>query len=517
MSSYRRVLAENLRTALIRSSRTLLWSATAVGLFILLSFFAAISYDSYRSTLQARGRAATNIATLIEQDVARNIELFDLSLQAVVEGVNDPEVMSQKPRLRQKTLFDRSVTARGMGAVVALDETGSIFLDSLGDPPRQGNFAGREHFVAQRDSVTDIGLYLSRPFKERLQGDIWSISVSRRISRSDGSFGGIVSSTLRLEYFQHLFEKVALGIGGTLTLFRDDGTLLVRNVADDDLIGSNWHGAPVFAQFSSQAHGLFTSDQSKDGVGRLYAFSRVGQLPLIVVVALPLRETLAPWWFRILIYSAIFAVMAASVVLLVWVLEKELGRRATAERAAALLARTDALTKLANRRAFEEGLSREWARGARYGRPVSLIMIDVDRFKLFNDTYGHQAGDNTLMAVAGIIAQASKRPGDLAARYGGEEFAILLPDTDQRGATQIAEAIRDGVVRLRIDHAGSDHKVVTVSAGVATGALRSGLTATSLIHDADAALYRAKAQGRNEICGGNVLSTDFDPQLSRAS
>jgi diguanylate cyclase (GGDEF)-like protein len=144
-------------------------------------------------------------------------------------------------------------------------------------------------------------------------------------------------------------------------------------------------------------------------------------------------------------------------------------------------------------------------------------MIDVDRFKLFNDTYGHQAGDSTLMAVAGIIAQASKRPGDLAARYGGEEFAILLPDTDQRGATQIAEAIRDGVSRLRIIHEGSDHKVVTVSAGVATGAIRSGLTAASLVHDADAALYRAKAQGRNKICGGSILPVDFDPQLSRAS
>jgi diguanylate cyclase (GGDEF)-like protein len=209
--------------------------------------------------------------------------------------------------------------------------------------------------------------------------------------------------------------------------------------------------------------------------------------------------------------------MAGSVLLLVWMLEAELRRRAAAENAAAVLARTDGLTKLANRRAFEEGLSREWARSARYGRPMSLIMIDVDQFKLFNDTYGHQAGDDTLTAIAGIIAQASKRPGDLAARFGGEEFAILLPDTDQRGAIQIADAIRDGVSRLRIDHAGSDHKIVTISAGVAMRVLHSRMTATSLVHDADAALYRAKALGRNATCGSNVLSaTEFEPQLNRA-
>jgi diguanylate cyclase (GGDEF)-like protein len=509
--------AGKLRAALMRSSRTFLWSATALGLIVLLSFFAAVAYDSYRSTLQINDQAATNIATLAEQDVARNIELFDLSLQAVLESVNDPEVISQKPRLRQKTLFDRSATARGLGALVALDQNGSIFLDSLSETPRQGNFVDREYFIVHRDSVTNIGLYLSRPFKARLQGDIWSISVSRRISRPDGGFGGIVSGTLKLDYFQQLFNKVALGTGGTITLFRDDGTLLVRNVADDDQIGSDWHRAPVFALLSSQTHGSFISDQSMDGVRRLYAFGRVGQLPLIVVVALPIRQILVPWWSKILVFSAIFGVMAGSVLLLVWMLEAELRRRAAAENAAAVLARTDGLTKLANRRAFEEGLSREWARSARYGRPMSLIMIDVDQFKLFNDTYGHQAGDDTLTAIAGIIAQASKRPGDLAARFGGEEFAILLPDTDQRGAIQIADAIRDGVSRLRIDHAGSDHKIVTISAGVAMRVLHSRMTATSLVHDADAALYRAKALGRNATCGSNVLSaTEFEPQLNRA-
>lgn len=511
-------LAGDLRSALMRSSQTFIWSATGLGLFILLSSFVAIAYDSYRSTMRINDQAAANIAALIDQDIARNLDLFDLSLQAVLDGVNNPEVLNQMPRLRQITLFDRSATARGLGALVALDQNGSIFLDSLSEKPRQGNFADREYFIVHRDSQTDIGLYLSLPFRARLQGGIWSISVSRRITRPDGSFGGIVSGTVKLDYFQQLFTRVALGSGGSISLFREDGTLLARNFADDDhQIGSNWQNRPVFARLQHQTRGSFVSDQSIDGQSRLFSFSRVGRFPLTVVVALPMSLVLEPWWSKTIVFSGIFAVMVGSVLLLVWMLEKELRRRAIAETAAAMLARTDGLTKLANRRAFEEGLSSEWLRATRYGHPMSLIMIDVDQFKLFNDTYGHRAGDHALTAIAEVIAQATRRPGDLAGRYGGEEFAILLPDTDRRGATEVAAAIHEGVNRLRIEHTASDHKIVTISAGVATAMLRPGTMAASLVDDADAALYRAKAQGRNAICLGDIEPMGFVRNLSRAS
>lgn len=509
-------MAELLRSALMRFSRTFIWSATALGLAILLIFFAVMAYDSYRSTLQINEQAASNIATLAEQDVDRNIELLDLSLRAVLEGVNDAEVMRQTPRLRQITLFDRSATARGLGALVALDRHGTIFLDSLSEVPRAGNFGDREYFLAHANTESDIGLYVSQPFRARLQGNIWSMSVSRRITQPDGNFGGIVSGTVKLDYFQRLFNKVALGSGGLITLFRSDGILLARSGDNDNGVGTSRH-TPVFARFSGATHGSFISDQTDDRVPRLFAFTHVGQLPLIVVVALPLRQVLAPWWSKTLVFSAIFMVMVGSVLLLVWMLDHELRRRATAETAAATLARTDGLTRLANRRAFEEGLAREWARAARHGRSMALIMIDVDHFKLFNDTYGHQAGDNALTAIAGVIAHAVKRPGDLAARYGGEEFAILLPDTDRRGALVIAAAIREGVSSLGMDHAASSHRVVTVSAGVAMIVARAGAKAAFLVRDADAELYRAKARGRNAVSSREGDVAELTPLLSRAS
>jgi diguanylate cyclase (GGDEF)-like protein len=506
-----------LRTALMRSSRTFVWSATVFGLLVLLCFFAAIGYDFYRGTLQINEQAASNVAALTEQDIARNIELFDLSLQAVLESVNDPEIMRQEPPVRQKALFDRSTTAQGLGALVVLDQNGSIILDSLSARPRKGNFGDREYFKVHRDSPHDIGLYVSKPFKARLQGGIWSVSVSRRVNRPDGSFAGIVSGTMTLDYFRRLFSRVALGANGSITLLRDDGTMIVRNVANDDEIGRDWSDAPVFAHLQGHTDGTFTSDRSMDGIPRLYAFHRVSDLPLVVVVGLSRAHVFAPWWSKILLLSGIFATMAGSVLFLVWMLETELRRRANAESAAAELARTDALTQLANRRWFEEAMTREWARAERDGRAISLVMIDADHFKRFNDTYGHQEGDRALAAIASVIARTTRRPGDLGARYGGEEFAILLADTDARRAAQVATAIRNEVAKLAIDHTASEHKVVTVSAGVATAAPGRGIKAGALVRDADAALYRAKGEGRNTVCVSNVVSAGFQAPVTRAS
>lgn len=462
-------------------------------------------------------QAAANVATLIGQDVARNVELFDLSIQSVIDGVTDPDILYQEPGLRQKILFDKSATAPGLGAIVALDEKGDIYMDSWSVNPRAGNLADREYFLAHKNASRDLGLYISQPFAARLQGDIPSLSMSRRINKPDGSFGGVVSGTIKISYFEHLFAKVSLGQSNSLVMLKDNGTLIAHNETIKAKVGADWSSAPVFQHFAGHTKGAFVSDRSLDGIDRLYAFQRVGDLPLVIVVGISTHQILAPWWSKMLLLAGIFTIMAASVVLLVWLLEAELRRRATAEAAAEELARIDGLTKLANRRWFDEELSRKWASAAREGQPMSLLMIDVDYFKPFNDTYGHQEGDRALKAVAEIIRDAVRRPDDVAARYGGEEFAVLLPGTDLPGATQIAQAICSGVQNLRIGHSRSEHKAVTVSIGVATVVPRAGLAKSALVDHADAALYSAKDCGRNIVRFHNVASVDFTPQISRAS
>jgi len=163
-------------------------------------------------------------------------------------------------------------------------------------------------------------------------------------------------------------------------------------------------------------------------------------------------------------------------------------------------AQTDGLTHLANRRQFDEVLNNEFYRLKRSGAPLSLIMLDVDHFKGFNDLYGHLAGDDCLRRIARALQGVVGRTSDLAARYGGEEFAVVLPETDHAGAMTMAERLRRAVAELAIPHQASsaaDH--VTVSLGVVTGAA-SGLASTDkLIQLADEALYRAKQEGRNRI------------------
>ncbi|HEY0220435.1 MAG TPA: hypothetical protein VGC26_11825, partial [Afipia sp.] len=138
-------ILDSLRVALMRSSRIFIWSATACGLLVLLSFFVLIGYNFYSNTLTMHEQSAANVAALIGQDIARTIELYDLSIQSVVEGVVDPDILYQEPELRQKILFDKSATAPGLGAIVAFDAKGDIFMDSWSAHPRVGNIADREY------------------------------------------------------------------------------------------------------------------------------------------------------------------------------------------------------------------------------------------------------------------------------------------------------------------------------------------------------------------------------------
>ena len=178
---------------------------------------------------------------------------------------------------------------------------------------------------------------------------------------------------------------------------------------------------------------------------------------------------------------------------------EELGRQ-LAEKNAILeaLSSLDGLTGIANRRRFDEALETEWRRGRREGTELSLLLIDVDFFKRYNDHYGHLAGDDCLRRVAAALKSSAHRAADLVARYGGEEFCILMGHTDAPGAAQVAETARRAIEELAIAHARSDAaSVVTISLGSATLTPGNDFEGESLIKLADGALYQAKKDGRN--------------------
>lgn len=166
------------------------------------------------------------------------------------------------------------------------------------------------------------------------------------------------------------------------------------------------------------------------------------------------------------------------------------------------LSTTDGLTGIANRRMFDELSIREWRRCVRMKKPLSLVMIDVDHFKLFNDTYGHQAGDACLKVVAGLVAGVAPRASDLAARYGGEEFVLVLGETDADAASRIANRLCQQVATLDIPHQATSSCHVTVSCGVASVFPASGLALDVLLKSADHALFQAKQAGRGRVVVG---------------
>ncbi|BCS54218.1 diguanylate cyclase [Geobacter sp. SVR] len=160
----------------------------------------------------------------------------------------------------------------------------------------------------------------------------------------------------------------------------------------------------------------------------------------------------------------------------------------------------DGLTGVANRRRFDQYLDQEWRRALRSGTTISLVMIDIDYFKLFNDGYGHVAGDECLRKVALKLVETLKRPSDMAARYGGEEFACILPETDAAGALLVAEELRHEVEALQIPHESSEvSSRVTISVGVASMTPSPGESYVAIAEQADQALYAAKKEGRNRV------------------
>jgi len=162
------------------------------------------------------------------------------------------------------------------------------------------------------------------------------------------------------------------------------------------------------------------------------------------------------------------------------------------------LSMVDGLTGIANRRYFNDCLESEWQRSIRNNTPLAIVFFDIDHFKLYNDRYGHQCGDDTLISIAKATADKLNRPGDFVARYGGEEFIIILPETNLQGAYYVAEQLRANVEQLRIAHTDSVVSgVVTISLGVAERLTRDKDSPAKLIERADKAVYQAKRNGRN--------------------
>ena len=359
----------------------------------------------------------------------------------------------------------------------------------------------------------------------------------------------IILAPIDLKWISRLAGVVERRPGASAILLDGQGTVIASAPEGDRLVGHSFAAHPLVRDALSRSDGALTAN-GLDGIRRVIAFARLPGTDSRVVVALDEREILSridreigiaylqlglfgllillAAWFggEQLIVEPIRALarvatrigrgdLAARPTEQKWAVEFAPLATALADMAAKLseretelrsanrhleeLASIDSLSGLANRRSFDARLEAEWQRAYEHGRPIALMMIDVDHFKLFNDNYGHLEGDRCLQLVGETLNAILTAKSDFAARYGGEEFALLLPDTGQRPALQAAERLRCEVAEMRIAHSGAPCGFITISIGVACMVPGDENVPQHLIEAADAGLYQAKRRGRNNV------------------
>ena len=467
-----------------RLSAKLLIASSVVTVIGFSAICASVMLDMRHGEEELARQTLDNLASGIDADISRNVELYDLSLRAVVSTMLMPEIKDVGKPIRHLILFDRAATAKHFGAIQVFDAEGRLTIDASTLDPIEENRGDEEFFQVHRDNP-DAGLFISRPMLHR---GAYSIVLSRRVTGADGGFLGVVAGSIRFSYFHDLFGRLHLGPQDTITVLRHDATVIMRTPFDLDVIGRSLSHVPGVMRALSEPSGSYSGLGALDGVPRLLVW-RDGTRPLVVLVGKPWSSIFSLWRREATRIGAILMGLISFVLGVTLFLAREIGRRALAEDKLEELATTDALTGLKNRRKFDAAIDAEWRRATRQKTPVALLMIDADHFKAYNDTFGHQAGDQMLVGIAICITDSVRRVGDCAARYGGEEFAVLLPGLSAVEALRVAETIR-----LKVQQWSDD---TTVSIGIASVTPAPALEWSMLVKAADNALYAAKADGRN--------------------
>jgi diguanylate cyclase (GGDEF)-like protein len=492
------IMRQHIRQFLVKHPHLIFGAAVAMAI-IILGVVGTNLVQERDDVLEHATEDAENIALVVERDVTRNLQLLDLSLQAVIDGVKDPGVIRLPAQYRQQILFDRSASAgRYLGALLYVGAYGDIVFDSKSEFPRSGNFSDRPWFTEPRDHPS-IGLYISSPYRSRLRDQQASIALSRRVNHQDGSFAGVVVAAINLDYFQHLLSDLQLGSQGSIALMQLDGTVVMRLPNSQKWVGKSLKGTDNYERYLRLRERSFFGRASFDGAERIYIYRQFKEVPFLISVGLGVEDIYLKWKGRAQRVAFLTVLLAVGLLIAAWMLTQEFKYRLAVENNLSLLARMDGLTGLNNRRTLDENYERELLQAQRTKSPLSLLFVDIDHFKAYNDTYGHQAGDKALAAVAMAIAASIKRPQDIAARFGGEEFVVMLPDTKLSGAEEVADRIRSTIRTMGVEHRASEFGVVTVSIGCACSSTFDWADQKGLLEAADQALYQAKLNGRNQV------------------
>jgi diguanylate cyclase (GGDEF)-like protein len=307
--------------------------------------------------------------------------------------------------------------------------------------------------------------------------------ATRRIDHANGSFAGVAIAPISLDYFDRSFGEVDVGPSGFIALMAGNGTILARRPRA--FIAQRLLRAKMFsAPYDSSVAASYIEPSPDDGVRRLLAFHRLDRYPLVISVALAESDYLAAWRADSLANYLALAAGTALIGGLASALGTQIFKRKQTEEILARLPPFDVLTGMAHRRRFEEELEREWRRAARDRVPLGLLVIEIENLNAFNDSYGHEVGDDLLIAIAHSISANIVRPADVAARYSGLEFAVIL----------VSERIRRALLALIAERKAMPNATVVVHVGAASTIPKTAESASTLVHAAVLAVRSAKSK-----------------------
>jgi diguanylate cyclase (GGDEF)-like protein/PAS domain S-box-containing protein len=561
-------------------------------------------YSNWRTEVGKVEGSLSQTADAIVQHADDVVQMSRLPLASLITEIRDEQGHAEMPRKIKAVILRQMKAAPALNMLSFVDDQGKLVATSGKVTESTTDFADRDYFRLHKNSPFPLPV-VGKPIKSRFSGD-WVLPITQRVTYQDGSFGGVVLSSVRVGHFLDFFRRFKVGAEGSFLLTRGDGVVLARGPAEEKLLGTNISAHELFSTFLKKAPtGFYSYPSPIDGSARIGAFSQSSVTGLVVLAAASRQEVLAGWieaarmrWiYTAVLVAAVFLAVAvwrhmvklsehnaalvatreaefhllaeassdviatfdengireyvspSAVEVLgiaperlvgksvyagldlqaealvrgvaariqtgsihekfvlkhvkpngeeIWLetalsklpsvkgrpsravaISRDITRQKTIEDELNTLASTDELTKLANRRIFNLRFEDMLQNARRTRSPLSLLIIDADHFKAFNDTYGHAAGDECLRQIGSVLQHCVARTADLACRYGGEEFAVLLANTDERGAVSVAEAIRRAVRTLGIPHAGNSPERVTVSVGTATSDVAAAFPVTA--------------------------------------
>jgi diguanylate cyclase (GGDEF)-like protein len=471
------------------------------------------SITARRIQMEESESSATNLSRSLAQHATDAFKQADAVLLAIVDHLNADGINPGSIARVHGLLVTEVAELPQLQRLSLIDAQGNWMITDLPKFAGGDDHLTREYFQ-YHNTHADLTPHLGPPIRSRTTNQ-WIVTISRRFNDANGEFAGIALASIDLDYFNRYYGQFDIGRRGAIVLAMNDGLVMDRRPYKEDNIGTSMAGGPLFTQYVSQrSQGTATVVSTVDGIERINAFIKLQEYPAFVVVAFSTDEILQVWvddalthGFGALVLIGVLALIGSRLVMQIrqrvraeadllqsQVALQELNARLDA------LAHQDALTGLDNRRELDRVMDQEVKRAARHDGVVALLMIDVDRFKSYNDAYGHPMGDECLRVIAAAITQGIRRPGDTAARFGGEEFAVLLPGTNDIGAINIADKMRDALRMSAVPHASNAGGIVTVSIGI--GVLFAGdidASAGQLLRHADEALYLAKERGRDRV------------------